>query len=201
MKNTIIIGILIMLLFVAQVNAAEVLIKVNDLSVEQGSKSMIPVSVSGASKLGAMDIKITYDSKVLKFSGAELGEVSTNGIIDSNGVDSGTVLLSFADTKGISEDGTLIKLNFEVVGAVGSSTKIGLEGRAYGIDLKDIALKTSGGTITVSGKSGGGGMCGMLPEGISKMLPDFVCQYLLYIIIVVLVLILLLLYMVFKRKK
>ena len=152
MKKTIIIGILLMLVFAVQVNAAGVSIKIDDMSVEQGSKSMIPVSVAGASKLGAMDIKMEYDPAVLKFVDAELGEISTNGIIESNEVSPGTVPLSFADTKGISGDGTLIELNFEVTGAVGSSTKIEIKARAYGIDLKDISAETNGGTITVSEK-------------------------------------------------
>jgi len=186
-----IVGILIILVLAAHVSAAEITIKIDDMSVEQGSKSMIPVSVAGASKLGAADIKMEYDSTVLKFVDVELGEISTNGIIESNEVDSGIVLLSFADTKGISSDGTLIELNFEVTGAVGSSTKIEIEGRAYGIDLKDMPVKTDGGIVTVSEKSG----------GICQMLPEFICQNLLYIIIGVFVLIILLLIKIFRRKK
>ena len=201
MKNTVIVGILIMLVLAANVNAAGVSIKIDDMSVEQGSKSMIPVSVAGVSKLGAADIKMEYDPTVLKFADAELGEISTNGIIESNEVSPGTVLLSFADTKGITGDGTLIELNFEVIGAAGSSTKIELEGRAYGIDLKDISAETNGGTITVLEKSGD--MCQMLPEGIRQMLPDVVCQYLLYIIAGILVPVILLLFLLIKiiRKK
>ena len=181
MKNTVIVGILIMLVLAANVNAAGVSIKIDDMSVEQGSKSMIPISVAGASKLGAADIKMEYDPTVLKFADAELGEISTNGIIESNEVSPGTVLLSFADTKGITGDGTLIELNFEVIGAAGSSTKIELEGRAYGIDLKDISAETTGGTITVSEKS----------------------SYLLYIIAGILVPVILLLFLLIKiiRKK
>jgi len=198
MKKTIIIGILIILVFTVQVSVAGVSIKIDDMSVEQGSKSMIPISVAGASKLGAMDIKMEYDSTVLKFADAELGEISTNGIIESNEVDSGTVLLSFADTKGISGDGTLVELNFEVIGAAGSSTKIELEGRAYGIDLKDISAETNGGTITVSEKSGD--MCQMLPEGIRQMLPDVACQYLLYIIIAGALVLIILLLLIFRKK-
>lgn len=102
--------------------------------------------------LWTLGLFIVYDSKVLKFAGAELGEISTNGIIESNEVNPGTVLLSFADTKGISGEGDIIKLNFNVVGAARTSTKIKLEARAYGVDLKDIAVKTSEGTITVSEK-------------------------------------------------
>jgi len=188
-----------MLVFAVQVNAAGVSIKIDDMSVEQGSKSMIPVSVAGASKLGAMDIKMEYDPTVLKFVDAELGEISTNGIIESNEVSPGTVPLSFADTKGISGDGTLIELNFEVTGAVGSSTKIEIKARAYGIDLKDISVETKGGTITVSEKSGD--MCQMLPEGIRQMLPDVVCQYLLYIIVGFFVLIILLLIRILRVRK
>jgi len=198
MKKTIIIGILIILVCTVQVSVAGVSIKIDDMSVEQGSKSMIPISVAGASKLGAMDIKMEYDSTVLKFADAELGEISTNGIIESNEVDSGTVLLSFADTKGISGDGTLVELNFEVIGAAGSSTKIELEGRAYGIDLKDISAETNGGTITVSEKSGD--MCQMLPEGIRQMLPDVACQYLLYIIIAGALVLIILLLLIFRKK-
>ena len=192
-----------MLAIAANVNAAEVLIKIDDMSVEQGSKSMVPVSVVGASKLGAMDIKVEYDPSVLKFVDAELGEISTNGIIESNEIYSGMVLLSFADTKGITGDGTPIELNFEVMGAVGSSTKLELEGRAYGTDLKDIPVETHGGTITVSEKTEQTPetMCQMLPESIRSMIPEIICKNLLYIIVGIFVLIILLLLIKIVRRK
>lgn len=64
MKKILIIGALIMLVFMfgfaTHVSSAEVALKVSDMSVSQGSKTMIPVLVSGALKLGAVDVRIVY---------------------------------------------------------------------------------------------------------------------------------------------
>ncbi len=81
-------------LLVAGAAAATMTVSVDSATVSAGSKAVIPVKVSGASNLGAMDLVITYDPVVLKFSGADLGEISTNGMIDSNSATPGTVKIA-----------------------------------------------------------------------------------------------------------
>lgn len=58
-------------------------------------------------------------------------------------------MISFADTKGISADGELVSLAFDVVGKAGSSTQISLDARAYGTDLLDMPIDAKAGNVRV----------------------------------------------------
>jgi hypothetical protein len=151
-KTSVYIVILAMILLISTATAAGVVVTVNSATAGTGTSATLPVSVSGASNLGAMDVVITYDPAVLKFSKAELGDLSTNGIVEANELQAGTTKISFADTKGISGDGTILKLTFDVIGAKGTTTNIGVSAQAYGLDLKDIPTTAKGGTVTA--KSG-----------------------------------------------
>lgn len=140
-------------LLVAGATAATMTVSVDSAAVSVGSNAVIPVKVSGASNLGAMDLVITYDPAVLKFSSADLGELSTNGMIDSNGATPGTVKIGFVDTKGVNGDGTLVKMTFNVIGQNGATSPVSVQvAGAWNLDLVDIQTSVSGGTITVGGK-------------------------------------------------
>lgn len=141
---------LVGLLLIGTASAAAVIVTIPSGSFGAGAKATIPVTVSGASNLGAMDLTITYDPAILKFSKAELGDLSTNGLVEGNEAQPGVAKISFADTKGISGDGTLLKVTFDVVGSKGASTTLNAGAKAYGLDLKDIPATIQGGTITVS---------------------------------------------------
>ncbi|MEI6293546.1 MAG: cohesin domain-containing protein [Methanomicrobiales archaeon] len=133
--------------------AAAMTVSVGSTTVNANSKAVIPVTVSGASNLGAMDLVITYDPAVLKFSSADLGELSTNGMIDSNAGTPGTVKIGIVDTKGVTGDGTLVKMTFDVIGQNGATSPVNVQvAGAWNLDLVDIQTSVSGGTITVGGK-------------------------------------------------
>jgi hypothetical protein len=149
-KLSILLLVLVGLALTGTASAAAVMVTIPSGTVGAGAKATIPVMVSGASNLGAMDLTIAYDPAVLKFSKAELGELSTNGIVEGNEGQPGVTKISFADTKGISGDGTLLKITFDVVGANGASTTLNAGARAYGLDLKDLPATAQGATITVS---------------------------------------------------
>jgi len=139
-------------LLVAGAAAAIMTVSVDSAAVSAGSDAVIPVKVSGASNLGAMDLVITYDPTVLKFSSADLGELSTNGMIDSNGVTPGTVKIGIVDTKGVNGDGVLVKMTFNVIGQNGATSPVNVQvAGAWNLDLVDIQTSVSGGTITVGG--------------------------------------------------
>jgi hypothetical protein len=139
-------------LLVAGTAAAPMAVSVDSATVGVGAKAEIPVKVSGALNLGAMDIVITYDPAVLQFSRADLGEISTNGIIEENSATPGTVKIGLVDTKGISGDGTLIKLQYNVIGKSGATTQVKPQvSGAWNLDLVDIQTTNSGGTISIGG--------------------------------------------------
>jgi len=161
-KTIIFLAILAGFILISTVTAAGVTVTVSSATVGEGKPALLPVAVSGASNLGAMDLVLTYDPAVLKFSKAELGDLSTNGLVEGNEVQPGTTKISFADTKGISGDGTILKVTFDVKGAKGTSTGLGVGAQAYGLDLKDIPTAAQGGTVTVSTPKSGIEMAAIL---------------------------------------
>ncbi|MDO9325855.1 MAG: cohesin domain-containing protein [Methanoregula sp.] len=139
-------------LLISGATAAAMTVSVDSASVSAGSKAIIPVKVSGASNLGAMDLVITYDPSVLTFSSADLGGLSTNGMIDSNSATPGTVKIAIVDTKGVSGDGVLVNLAFTVVGKNGEKSPVNVQVTgAWNLNLVDIQTSVSSGTISVGG--------------------------------------------------
>lgn len=145
--------------FVGEAVAATTTVSVADSSGANGDMVKVPVNVVDASNLGAMRISLTYDSSVLKGIEADSGALATNSLVESNEIESGKMLLSFADTNGISGDGTILEVTFEVVGDLGASTQIAIEAVGYDVDLLDVPLETAPGTFRVIEK----GMPTILP--------------------------------------
>ena len=139
-------------LLISGAAAATMTVSIDSASVKPDSNAVIPVKVTGASNLGAMDMVITYDPSVLQFSSADLGELSTNGMVEANGATPGTVKIGFVDTKGITGEGNIVKMTFKVVGAAGKTSQVNVQvPGAWNLDLVDIQTSTSGGTISVGG--------------------------------------------------
>ncbi|MFA5746577.1 MAG: cohesin domain-containing protein [Candidatus Paceibacterota bacterium] len=123
-------------------------LKLEDTTI--AGSGIVSVTVKGAQNLGAADLKATYDNKILKLEGIDLGSVSKNGMVEFKD-DNGTVSISFVDPDGISKDGQLLALKFSGIGeGVSDST---LTASAYGTDLKDMQVEAEGGKITVGGSS------------------------------------------------
>jgi hypothetical protein len=162
MKSTWIIAFVAVLALVGTVSAAGIVVSIDGQTVGAGGKAVIPVKVTGASNLGGVDLTVTYDPAVLKFTSAEQGALSTNGMIASNETRPGTVVMGLVDSKGMTGDGNLVVLTFDVIGSEGSSTQMNVIVRgAYSSDLKDVANQGTGGTITVG--AAGSGTGGKIP--------------------------------------
>ena len=146
MKHNIFVFLAVLLL---AFQASALTLQVQDTQAIQGAKAIVSINAAGATDLGAIDLKVSYDPKVLKFSGVETGKLSTNGMVESSSKTDGTATLSFVDTKGISSDGEVLKVSFDVIGAPGSSSDVSLEARAYGLDLKDMPAEVTKGTVSV----------------------------------------------------
>jgi hypothetical protein len=149
------------IVLVGVVSAAGIVVKIDSQTLAAGGKAVIPVKVSGASNLGAIDLTVTYDTAALKFSKAELGAFPTNGMVEANEVQPGTIFIGIVDSNGMTGDGTLADLTFDVLGAQGSSSQMNVAVRgAYATDLKDVVNQVSGGTITVGAPGSGTGTGG-----------------------------------------
>ncbi len=91
-------------------------------SKPQGSTVRIPVSLCGADRLGDLNVTITYDPSVLRATGFLRGAFLGNALFDANLVPQGTIRLGMADNEGLTGNGYLTYLEFDVVGAPGSKT-------------------------------------------------------------------------------
>jgi hypothetical protein len=92
---------------------------------------------------------------VLKLSGAQMGTLSANGVVEANEPQAGTALVSFVDTQGISGSGEVVKITFNVLGTTGAYSPLTLQARAYDLDLKDVPVAAQSGSVTVGGGKSG----------------------------------------------
>jgi hypothetical protein len=152
MRRNAILVVIGLAMLCAAAGAASMTVSIDSTSVGAGSKATIPVKVTGANNLGAMDLIVTFDSSVLKFSNGDIGEASPNGMVSFNDQTAGSVKIALADSKGITGDGNLVKLTFDVIGANGAKSEMNVNVLgAWNEDLTDIQTTTSGGTVTVGG--------------------------------------------------
>jgi hypothetical protein len=88
----------------------------------QGQPARIPVSLCGADQLGDLNLTISYDTDVLQATGFQRGAMVTDALFDANLEPPGTIRLGLAHNRGLSADGFLVYLEFDVVGTAGSRT-------------------------------------------------------------------------------
>ncbi|MHB8164197.1 MAG: cohesin domain-containing protein [Methanoregula sp.] len=154
----------IALILVPVVGAEGLEVSVLDQSVTTGSSIIFPVSVRNAEELFDANLEISYDPAVLTFTGIELGEISQNGIIEATETKPGTIVISLADTSGISQDGVLMKLLFNVKGSDGTSSPITITSKGLrNLDKNDVPANVKGGMIIVTGAGQKTPIAGYIP--------------------------------------
>ena len=130
------------------------LVYVKDYGKEGGSLS-IPVCVEGADKLGNMDFSLTFNPAVLKATGYRPGSLTASSLLEAN-IIGNTVKVAFTDPKGINGDGTLIYIDFQVVGKPGETCVL-TPNVTVANEFKThtpLAISTKPGTFTVKGLKG-----------------------------------------------
>lgn len=148
----IIVSVLVTLLLVTPAAAGGFVVSIDDQSVTTGSKGDIPVLIANPEELGEMSLEISFNPYVLRFSSLILGDISKNGIIEATEEKPGTIVVHFTDDKGVSRDGVLFKLTFDVTGLQGSSSPVTVTSRGvYNLDLKEVPVEVHPGMITVMG--------------------------------------------------
>ena len=163
-KDVLLFFLAIALIIFPAVGAEGVEVSVQDLSVATGSSMVLPVSLQNAEELYEANLEISYDPSVLKFTRIELGGISQNGIIEATETTPGIIIITLADTSGISQDGELMKLSFSVTGAEGTTSPISITSKGFqNLDKNDVPAMTNGGKITVTGEGLKAPMAGYIP--------------------------------------
>ena len=145
--------VLITLAALPAVTSAEVTARVGDPTITDSTVT-VPITVSEASNIGAMDIVFEYDSDVIEFTGIEKGTVTSNALLVVEGTihedpvtgyetispaDNDTVWnygaitgdcagnkvnISMISTEGFGGDGTLAILTFSRVAGCGGTSSL-----------------------------------------------------------------------------
>ena len=118
------------------------------------STAELNVSMTNADDVGGLDLALRYDPGVARFSEARVGATAENALMEANEIEPGLLLVALADSDGLSGDGSVVIIKFDVVGSEGDATTVAVEGaRAYHHDtLIDIPVTTIAGELTVASK-------------------------------------------------
>lgn len=150
--------ILLIALVSGSARAANLQVIMADASGTPGSTTTVPVTVSGASGLGSMDMSITYDPAVLTVASVDKG-TANKGMIFTNTSAPGLIAISLADPAGISGSGDVAVITFNVIGNSGQASPLTVQTvQAYDAGtFLDMPVTTSSGTFTVLENSAPGG--------------------------------------------
>lgn len=89
-----------------------------------GNVVTVPVNAANIQGLLAADLTITYDPLVLIASSATTGSLTAGWAFASNLTPPGTIRLSMSSTGSVVGGGTLANIDFEVIGAPGSTSAL-----------------------------------------------------------------------------
>lgn len=128
-------------------------VQVGDASGVKGAFVKVPIDVAGASRIGSMDIALAYDPSVLRATWVGKGDLTANALLQGNAKPLGKVLIGMADPGGITGNGSVATVEFEVLGEAGARSALALTGlEANGVDAMAVPLANRTGTFTVAEK-------------------------------------------------
>jgi hypothetical protein len=144
--------------------AAEPAVSIPDASAEQGEEVTLPISISGVTSLGAVDIRLHYDSSVVEVSSVAEGDLGaiTYGIDNPGGV----TRMNWFSATGETGDFTFARVTLRAVGTDGAASPLELDVRTivntdaqpilHGLDEGTFTAGLGGQyTLTISSAAGG----------------------------------------------
>lgn len=139
-----------LLLAVSFGSAAGLTVSVGDTTGTSGDTVEVSINLRGASDVGSMDIVLTYDSSILRAVEVEAGKLAKNALIESNIADEGKVIIALADSSGITGDGEVALISFEVLGEIGTASPLTLESVSVSnTELVELVTTTESETFSV----------------------------------------------------
>jgi hypothetical protein len=117
-----------------------------------GETAQITVAMENGANVGAFDMALRYDPAVIRFVEGKTGEVAGDALLELNESEPGLLLIALADVNGLSGDGVVFAVSFDVAGQPGDQTSILVDrAEAYHYELlTDIPLQTIDGGLTVA---------------------------------------------------
>jgi hypothetical protein len=105
-------------------------VSIESAACSVGGTVNVPINITGASNIGAMDISVTYDASVLTATGVANGMMITSlpNVIVAHDISAGRVNISFATyPETVNGDGELFVVTFDADAAGNSTLDITVE--------------------------------------------------------------------------
>jgi hypothetical protein len=119
----------------------------------------VPIRLDRASNIGSMGFTLTYDAQVLKVNKVDSGSLVSGAVFSQNSKTPPQVKCGLAAPEGISISGSgpVAHIEFQVIGAAGTSSPLTLSG-VISTDTSGntVTVATSNGTVTVASATGPG---------------------------------------------
>ncbi len=133
--------------------AASVTVRVESVEGASGGEVVIPVTVQGASGIGALHLELIYDAAVLEALAVEKGTLLGDDVLlDFNTSEPGKLVIGLVSLEAIEGDGAVVMTRFTVRGTEGQSSPLRLENaKAWdSVTRLDLFVTSEDGEFTVS---------------------------------------------------
>ena len=129
-------------------------------TADPGSTVQVPIRLDRAVNIGSMVFTLTYDAQVLKVNKVDSGSLVSGALVTKNFKTPPQVKWALAASPDISISGSgpVIHIEFQVIGAAGTSSPLTLSG-VVSTDTSGttVTVATTNGTVTVASATGPGG--------------------------------------------
>ena len=111
----------------------------------------VPINVQNAINIGSLDFYLLFNSSVLHLIEISKSELTANSLLQWSIVNESKIRILIIDASGINGNGSLVYLNFNVIGAPRSITNLNLSELEVSdaISTEEIPAMTNNGTLTV----------------------------------------------------
>ncbi|CAD6492116.1 MAG: Cohesin domain protein [Candidatus Argoarchaeum ethanivorans] len=130
-------------------------VSIGSADVSNGADVTVPINITGASNIGAMDISITYDTSVLNATGVENGTFNITIMAYNIDHTAGRINISFAEYPStLNGSGELFNLRFAAIGVGNSTLDITVKEAWTGdVPPQPVAIVTVDGYVNVTGEA------------------------------------------------
>jgi hypothetical protein len=127
-------------------------------TADPGSIVQVPIRLDNAGNIGSMNFMLTYNTQVLKVNKVDGGSLVSGALFTPNFKTPPQVRFGLASSDGIKGSGTVAYIEFQVIGAAGSSSALTLsEVDTTDTSGKAVTVTTQNGAVTVASETGPGG--------------------------------------------
>ncbi len=127
-------------------------VAVGNTTGSAGGEADVPISITGAASLSALELVVTYDPAILEAKSAERGALlSSNSLVENYNNPSGRLAVTMVSQDGVNGDGPVLVAHFLVKGKAGQKSPLRLENvRAWGGKTRlDFLVSATAGEFTV----------------------------------------------------